>query len=42
MFVSDLRQFFIAPSPLFIYMNSMGGVMVSVLTSGALDRGFEP
>jgi hypothetical protein len=27
---------------LFIYMNSMGGVMVSVLTSGALDRGFEP
>jgi hypothetical protein len=45
---SSLKQqtwidiFFIAPSPFFMYMNSMGGVMVSVLTSGALDRGFEP
>ena len=39
MFVSDWGQFFIRHSPLFIYLNQIGGVMASVLTSGAVDRG---
>ena len=29
-------------SSLFIYLNQIGGVMVNVLTSGAVDRGFKP
>ena len=42
MFVSDWRQFFIRHSPLFIYLNQIGGVMVNVITSVAVDRGFKP